>query len=104
MTRSLADEGRDLIAYDWLVTTHGGVLHHAEITDPDDLAEIADGGTVEDVRLTCGRRAKSVTIPGVFTRMGAPRCQRCCDRLGYPHGIGSPKNDAEIRVMLGLTA
>lgn len=92
-----------LIESHWLVASTWNVLHHATITDPDDLAEIDDGGTVLDVRLTCGQRAKTVTIPGLFTRVGARRCSRCCARLGYPRGVGSPKNEQAIRTMKGWT-
>ena len=33
------------------------------------------------------------TLPGMFSRMGAPRCVRCCDVLGITHGKGAPVND-----------
>ena len=41
-------------------------------------------------------------IPGIFSRMGAPRCKRCCRATGLPQGKGSPKNDPECRKLLGL--
>ena len=54
------------------------------------------------VRLACGRVAAMAFIPGVFSRMGLPRCVGCCRALGYPEGKGSPKNDPECRLILGL--
>lgn len=96
-------EARDLVMWDWLVSSTWNRLHHAALTD-DQLTELVDDCHTPDVTLTCGRRAKRVGIPGVFTRMGAPRCQRCCDRLGYPHGIGSPKNDDACRVIIEANA
>lgn len=59
-----------------------------------------DGDPVDSTAL-CGVGFRQ-TIPGLFSRMGARRCPDCCDRLGYPHGVGSPKNDPECRRILGM--
>lgn len=78
----------------WWVTPTWRTLHAAASIDIDDGYETSgDGVTV------CGRRAW-LSIPGVFTRMGAPRCKRCCAGLGYPQGVGSPKNDAVCRPLV----
>ena len=91
-----------IIACDWLVTRSWNRLHFAVLT-PEDAVEVVDGGGLEGpVRLACGRTARWVGVPGVFTRMGAERCGGCCRALGYPAGTGSPKNVPEIRVLLGL--
>jgi len=31
-------------------------------------------------------------MPGIFSRMGAPRCKACCRALGLPEGDGAPYN------------
>lgn len=31
-------------------------------------------------------------MPGVFTRIGAPRCAHCCRKLGIERGDGTPNN------------
>ena len=88
-----------LFAWDWCYTfTKGGdKLHHvAKILgpDPDGLPPI--GATV---RTTCGME-RVMRVPGIFSRMGAPRCKRCCRKLGWPEGVGSPKNDPTLRPLV----
>lgn len=39
----------------------------------------------------CGR-AGELCIPGIFSRMGSPRCARCCAVVGIPRGHGAPFN------------
>jgi hypothetical protein len=80
--------------WDWWETTTGRSLHAAADIDIDGAYETAGEG-----RTFCGRTGW-LSIPGLFTRMGAKRCGRCCDALGYPHGIGSPKNDAALRPLV----
>ena len=82
--------------WDWLLTTHGTVLHHGAPDDPE-RAETDWGGPG---RTACGLQAAWLAIPGLGMRMAAPRCARCCVRLGYPMGFGSPKNDAECRPLV----
>lgn len=91
--------------YDWLITTHGRVLHHATLT-PQQHEECEEWGGLYDVPLTldCGRAVTTVLIPGLFTRMGAQRCVGCCRKTGLPPGKGSPKNDPECRRILGMAA
>jgi hypothetical protein len=79
--------------WDWWLPSTGSRLHHVAIPDTDDDTTIYHGTSA------CGRTSWW-TIPGVFTRMEAPRCETCCDRLGYPHGKGSPKNDAACRPLV----
>lgn len=52
------------------------------------------------IRLACKATAAWVSIPGLFARMGAMRCRRCCKAKGFPEGKGSPKNDVACRVIL----
>lgn len=87
----------------WLETRHGRVLHSAREWTAGLLEELADGGhSPGPVRLACGQVARAVWIPGVFTRLGAPRCARCCKATGLPPGKGSPNNDPACRNALGL--
>lgn len=84
---------------DWVVTRTGDVLHRMSGYGEADDEEVAWWFPVE---LDCGRIVQYATIPGPFTRMGAKRCDRCCDHNGFPRGIGSPKNDPGCRAILGI--
>lgn len=92
----------DIGRYDWFVTKAWNRLHWADI-GPEHYACIEqEWAVLGQVRLACGRTAAGLWIPGVFTRMSAPRCSGCCRALGYPLGNGSPKNCDKIRPLLGL--
>lgn len=39
----------------------------------------------------CGRRGRLV-MPGLFSRMGLPRCLQCCKGAGVEPGKGNPYN------------
>jgi hypothetical protein len=101
LTRELAfEELHALLRYaewDWVVTGRWDKLHHLAAFDDPEQAGKDWGGPA---RLSCGRHSKFVCIPGVGTRMDAPRCQQCCRKLGYPDGIGSPKNDDRCRPLI----
>lgn len=87
---------------DWLVHGKWMTLHHATLT-PEQESELENYASLTgDITFDCGRTVAAVQIPGMFTRMGRKRCDRCCDRNGLPRGIGSPKNDAACRAILGL--
>lgn len=95
---SLADEDqreRALWECDWATTLHGDKLHHATKATLTDYQDYTSG----DGETSCGRKL-FLLIPGMFTRMGAERCGRCCDVLGYPRGTGSPKNDEKCKPFL----
>lgn len=89
---------------DWYVTKTWNRLHWAEIPETFWRGIAEEWAVTEPVRLACGRTAAGLWIPGVFTRMGAPRCTGCCRALGYPPGKGSPKNDGACRAVMGLTS
>ena len=77
--------------WDWVVTDSGIRLHAPAVwDDPDYHAMVKDGRTV------CGLTGY-LTIPGVFSRLGLPRCRHCCRMTGMPPGTGSPKNDEACR-------
>ena len=96
-------EAQELVDYDWMIPTSGDRLHH--VTLPEDISDADDVcfGT-PPLTTTCGRTIVGLSIPGIFTRMGAMRCTACCRKLGIPAGKGSPKNDDECRRVLGWAA
>lgn len=66
------------------------VLHRvAAVERRNDLWCEITGTTV------CGRRGE-MHMPGIFSRMGAPRCKRCCALLGVRPGEGAPYNDKSL--------
>ena len=71
----------------WLVLPAWGSLHRvASIRWDDDMDMISgDGETV------CGRRGR-LMMPGIASRMEAPRCAQCCRALGISAGYGAPFN------------
>lgn len=65
----------------------GDKLHRlSSITWELGLEEIAGEGMT-----VCGRRGR-LAMPGIFSRMRAPRCLDCCRALGIPPGNGAPRN------------
>lgn len=114
VTPESADEFISIARFDWLELGDGDSTFHADnklhaVRDEDWTQDHRAGMEQEwavlcPVRLACGEVAASAWIPGVFTRMGAERCKGCCRALGYPEGVGSPKNDQACRALLGLPA
>lgn len=90
---------RSLWEWDWGIAVNGRVLHHAARI----VFKSEYGETGADALTSCGRKLW-LHIPGIFTRLVAPRCNRCCDVLGVPRGVGSPKNDAACRRILEARA
>jgi len=92
-------EFREIARLDWLYAPTKFDKLHAPTGDygmPD--------WSAADVTFACGRTVGKAYIPGIFSRMSLPRCNKCCDTLGFPRGEGSPKNDDACRVLLGLPA
>lgn len=71
----------------WLHPPASGTLHRvASIAWDDGMEWIAgEGATV------CGHRGR-LLMPGIVSRMEAPRCARCCRALGISPGYGAPVN------------
>jgi len=72
----------------WLVLPSWDRLHRVS----DDIVW-EDG---EDMRqgsgtTLCGRQG-FLSMPGIFSRMGLPRCAHCCRLAGIPRGDGAPFN------------
>lgn len=42
--------------------------------------------------VTACNRKGVFSMPGLLSRMGAPRCPKCCAALGIPEGDGAPFN------------
>jgi hypothetical protein len=58
--------------------------------DADELTPRGIQGTT-----ACGRSGR-LGMPGLFSRMGAPRCKQCCGRVGVLEGRGVPYNDEAL--------
>ena len=95
----------------WVYTTFGYRLHVVARLDPSDeklppdleselAEEWAKDWSYTTARTLCGKEA-TVTRPGVFSRLGMPRCVRCCKLLGIPDGNGHPRNDKSLRPLFG---
>jgi len=70
----------------WLHLDDGHDIHRvAQIAWEDDEMIYGPGVTV------CGKEGH-LRMPGIFSRMGAPRCAACSVALGLPQGNGAPYN------------
>jgi hypothetical protein len=70
----------------WLQFDRGVRLHRvSEIVWLDDERIAGHGVSV------CDQRGR-MSMPGILSRMGAPRCKRCCKVVGIPPGDGAPAN------------
>ena len=88
----------DIARIDWLCAEpHYNILHGAKTARWD-----IDGWCGRDVIMFCGFRTAEAHIPGMFSRIATRRCARCCDKLGMPRGVGSPKNNPACRPYVGL--
>lgn len=82
----------ELLEWDWAQTPTGTILHHvASFTEELDRDVVSVRGVT-----SCGVDTV-LNVPGLFSRMGSPRCVRCCRALSVPTGTGSPKNDDALR-------
>jgi hypothetical protein len=79
--------------YGWLVAANSWeVLHYVEgVTDETWLEWWDDEALTHKRTAACGR-TMVMDLPGVFARMGRPRCRQCCKRLGIDFGGGAPCN------------
>ena len=86
-------EWRVTAEWDWVQIDTDDLLHAVATLANEDDADREWMGTGETA---CGRSGE-MWIPGLFSRMGDRRCERCCERTGMPAGVGSPKNSEECR-------
>jgi hypothetical protein len=78
--------------YTWFYSYWGERLHFIPQADDFDgfWTDAVENG-FREATAACGTRAKW-SAPGIFSRMGMPRCQRCCVATGIPQGDGTPFN------------
>lgn len=102
-----AEYARELTRLNWIVMADDAKYLHGLAPDTADetlIEMVEDGAAV--ARSACDRTSHC-WVPGVLDRLGmtgAERCPACCDALGLPHGVGSPKNDPACRSVLDLPA
>jgi len=70
----------------WLVLPSWQRLHRVAAITWEDNDKIAGYG------VTACCRFGHLKMPGLFSRMGLPRCSVCCDVTGVPLGDGAPFN------------
>ena len=69
----------------WIVTRFGHRLH---IVTPEAAWPWGDEVVTRQVLTACGHSWLAV-IPGILTRIAAPRCRACCRAAGVPDGSGA---------------
>lgn len=85
---------REIAEWDWVqIGNYGQRLHAVGSLTDSEATEREWGGSGTTA---CGRYGW-LRIPGLFSRMGADRCARCCKLTGLLRGTGSPKNDDACR-------
>lgn len=88
---------QELARLNWVAAGRTDLLHAVVSATYDD-----GDWQIRDVILACGLQRPWVVIPGVCSRLELSRCKKCCKALGYPRGIGSPRNDAGCHRLLGI--
>lgn len=85
------DNGSD--HWGWLVSSTG-LLHYVPNVTHESWRTWYDDGRRGDhlVSTRCRRRIR-VTLPGMFDRLGAPRCSACCRLVSIATGNGTPRNE-----------
>lgn len=78
----------------WVQSIKKPVLHRLS----DDAVENVEGQDNDFAGVNfrgttmCGRKSPHWFMPGIFSRMDAPRCKQCCRILGLSEGNGCPAN------------
>lgn len=70
--------------------------HLPDPNDPSDVFE-PNGPNDEEMieamgKTLCGLSGR-MAMPGIFSRMSAPRCPECCKQMGIAEGNGNPFNE-----------
>ncbi len=90
MTTDLPFPEREHWPWRWMYTERcrtDGKLHRVvQVREQEDWAWVGVIG-----RTACGIDGK-LLMPGMFSRMGRPRCKHCCRIVGVPEGDGAPYN------------
>lgn len=70
----------------WLQFLSGDTMHRVSSIEWMDGEMVRGNGST-----VCGRDG-FLMMPSIFSRMGAPRCAKCCKTLGIIGGAGAPHN------------
>lgn len=85
--------------WEWWTPAAGdarSLLHYvAGAADPAWYRRVVDTEGAALVAAACGLHTR-FTAAGILSRMGRPRCARCCARLGVPRGDGTPRNETSL--------
>lgn len=75
----------------WVHVGGGRVIHRVQALEcsPE---EWDDNPLYQDGKTVCGREGK-IAMPGILSRMHAPRCKACCKAIDIPQGAGAPFNE-----------
>jgi hypothetical protein len=78
----------------WLTCGKWRRLHAitGTVLTADQMRDHIDHGTRPVLRAACTLRRRW-SMPGMFSRVSAPRCAACCRALGIPAGNGTPANE-----------
>jgi hypothetical protein len=71
------------------------VLHRVSSMDNDDW-EADDFIPIGGMGWTVCGLYDRLGMPGMFSRMGAPRCEKCCKAISIPFGDGAPYNNEGV--------
>lgn len=86
-----------LLVQQWLVAPASWrVLHYIPDRDAWDKAVGAVSNRRYHFTAACGLRT-AFDAPGIVSRLGNPRCKKCCKALGIPQGSGSGANDQSLK-------
>lgn len=89
--------------YQWMCFGKWNVLHYIEEIEDwdDDYWELHEAQFEGERHWTaaCGITNKIWAAPGIFSRMGRPRCKNCCRAIGITEGVGCPINDDTARLV-----
>jgi hypothetical protein len=75
----------------WLHLGNGRIIHRVASIVWDDNPGPNDSWIEGSGKTLCGKTGH-LRMPGLFSRMGAPRCKRCCIAMNIPQGDGAPFN------------
>ena len=70
----------------WMVTVSGDRLHRVSEIKWHGKERLSGRGVT-----VCGQ-PYFLLVPGLLTRLKAPRCRTCCRLLGIRQGLGAPYN------------
>ena len=82
----------------WLVCGKWRTLHAipGNALTTGQMRNHIDNSTAPHLRAACTLR-RPWSMPGMSSRLSAPRCAACCQALGIPPGNGTPANDKTLQ-------